>query len=110
MLRAVGSQLRLYGRKSDQFCRWGDDEFVGLLQIRTPQGAREAGERFIKLAGTCHAQSGGKDIPFSAAIGIALPRNGDSVVSLIERADHCMFRAQRRGSGQIEMDEVPENG
>ena len=110
VLRAVGSQLRLYGRKSDQFCRWGDDEFVGLLQIRTPQGAREAGERFIKLAGTCHAQSGGEDIPFSAAIGIALPRNGDSVVSIIERADHCMFRAQRRGSGQIEMDEVPENG
>ena len=104
VLRAVGSQLRRYGRKSDQFCRWGDDEFVGLLQIRTPEGAREAARRFIKLAGTCHAQSGGEDISFSAAIGIALPRRDDTVVSLIERADHCMFKAQRRGNGQIEMD------
>ncbi len=104
VLRAVGAMLRRYGRKSDQFCRWGGDEFVGLLQIKSPEGAREAARRFMKLAGSCHAEAEGVDIPYRAAIGIALSRDGDTAVSMIERADRCMYEALTLGKDYIKTD------
>ncbi len=104
VLHGIGAALRKHGRKSDQFCRWGGDEYVGILQIRSPQGASDAAARFMRIAAGSHADAGGRKIPFKVSIGIALPREGDSATSILERADRCMYIAKKRGQGQIEVD------
>ena len=105
VLHAIGRALRKYARKSDQFCRWGGDEFVGLLQIRSPQGAADAAARFMKIAAECHAEADSGPIPVNTAIGIALPRQGDDASTIIERADRLMYAAKQRGKGQVEVDD-----
>ncbi|MGN0908204.1 MAG: EAL domain-containing protein, partial [Succinivibrio sp.] len=104
VLHGIGSSLRKHGRKSDQFCRWGGDEYVGILSIRSADAARQAAARFMKTAAECRVEAGGRTVPFTVSIGIALPREGDSAISIIERADRCMFIAKKRGRGQIELD------
>ena len=34
ILHNIGLALCEYGRKTDRFCRWSGDEFVGLLEIK----------------------------------------------------------------------------
>jgi diguanylate cyclase (GGDEF)-like protein len=104
ILKRFGAMLRTHGRKTDLFCRWGGREFVGLLQIRTPDSARKAAERFLKIARNCQEHEGGNVAAFTSAIGIALPREGDSVISIIERADRAMYKARCRGDNEIETD------
>jgi len=104
VLHAIGKALRKQARKSGQLCRWGGDEFVGLLQIRNAQGARDAASRFMRIASECHAEAESSPVPFNAAIGIALPRDGDSAETIIERADRLMYAAKQRGKGQVEVD------
>ncbi len=94
VLSQIGLLLRRHGRKSDVFCRWGGDELVGLLQIRSPESARSAAERFMRISGSGRARFRSHSIGFCCSIGIALPSEGDSVVSLIERADSLMFKAR----------------
>ena len=50
LLRAFGIALRKYGRKADKFCRWGGDEFVGLLHLRHPEDIDGAAKRFCFLS------------------------------------------------------------
>lgn len=105
VLAQVGSLLRHNGRKSDIFCRWGGDEIVALLQIRSPGSARLAAERFLKIAGGGKVVFKGHAIRFCCSVGIALPGRDDTVVSIIERADRLMFKAREAKDGErIEAD------
>ena len=105
VLSQVGSLLRHNGRKSDIFCRWGGDEIVALLQIRSPGSARLAAERFLKIAGGGKATFKGHTIRFCCSVGIALPGREDTVVSIIDRADRLMFKAREaKGGERIEAD------
>ena len=105
VLAQVGELLRRNGRKSDVFCRWGGDEFVALLQIRSPGCARLAAERFLNLAGANKIILKGHAVRFCCSVGIALPGKDDTVVSIIERADRLMFKARaEKGGARIEGD------
>lgn len=50
MLKEISLMLRRYGRKSDRFCRWGGDEFVGLLQLKQPEDIKNAALRLKTVA------------------------------------------------------------
>ena len=103
-LRAFGVALRKYGRKADTFCRWGGDEFVGLLHLRQPEDIRGAARRLLKVANSCEATENGKTITCRAAIGITVVREDDTIKSLVSRADLYMYLAKKRNEDQIVTD------
>lgn len=104
LLRAFGLALRKYGRKADKFCRWGGDEFVGLLHLRHPEDIKGAAKRFLKIAHNCEVTEDGKTISCRAAIGITVVRDDDTIKSIVSRADHYMYLAKKRKEDQIVTD------
>ncbi|OOG23158.1 hypothetical protein B1C78_12255 [Thioalkalivibrio denitrificans] len=101
VLRAVARRLAGKLRKSDTLARLGGDEFAVLLP---EMGA--AWKTAEKVAGKlleCFKapfRVGGQDLLLGASIGIALfPEHGESVDSLMRRADVVMYDVKRAGLG-----------
>ncbi|MGN0954967.1 diguanylate cyclase domain-containing protein [Dialister sp.] len=93
-LQAFGIALRKQGRKADRFCRWGGDEFVGLLLLRDAKGSEGAARRFAKIAGGIQVKAGEKILHFGISIGITVVREDDTVRSIVDRADRYMYLAK----------------
>jgi diguanylate cyclase (GGDEF)-like protein/PAS domain S-box-containing protein len=104
ILRQFGLALRKYGRKTDRFCRWGGDEFVGLLQLKDSSEIEEASNRFLKIADACYNVINGDKIYCKAAIGITVVREDDTIESLVARADSYMYRAKKSTTEKIVSD------
>ena len=104
LLRELGLALRKYGRKTDRFCRWGGDEFVGLLHLRCPDEIESAAERFLQISNRTEVEVDGRQVACQAAIGITVVRSGDNIKSIISRADRYMFLAKRQDADQIVTD------
>lgn len=104
MLREIGLTLQKYGRKADRFCRWGGDEFVGLLQLNQPHDIEGAARRLKKVAEGCEIEYNGRKVSCQAAIGITVVREDDDMNSLINRADQYMYLAKKHTKTQIVTD------
>lgn len=92
------------GRKADKFCRWGGDEFVGLLHLRHPEDIEGAAKRFLKIAHNCEVTEDRKTVSCRASIGITVVRDDDTIKSIVSRADHYMYLAKKRKEDQIVTD------
>lgn len=105
LLRAFGHRLRSFGRRTDRFCRWGGDEFVGILQLRSEEDMRGLANRFRALSGSTEIVVDGKVISCMSAVGITLVREDDNRDSIVARADRYMFRAKAEKSIRVVTDE-----
>ena len=104
ILKEIGLMLRRYGRRSDRFCRWGGDEFVGLLQLKQPEDIKNAALRLKTAAEQCEIEVHGTKISCQTAIGITVVREDDTVQSLVDRADQYMYAAKKIVGNQIVTD------
>lgn len=90
-----------YSRPGDLTARLGGDEFVMWLDGIDLKTSELRAKRLIQasrvLAGLCN----GKDISLSISIGVAFfePSTGETLDSLISRADAAMYIAKKRGKG-----------
>jgi diguanylate cyclase (GGDEF)-like protein len=96
VLRTVAAQLCSSARGVDTVARIGGDEFVVLLEHTGGPGATAALSRLRDgLAGL--GVDGSGETVFSATLGIATYRPGDSVASLLSRADAEVYAEKARG-------------
>lgn len=103
-LRAFGDALRTYGRKTDCFCRWGGDEFVGMLQLQRDEDIEGASIRFRRVAESIVVRDGDDTATLQVSIGITVVRDDDDIHSLIDRADRYLWEAKRCRSDRIVTD------
>jgi diguanylate cyclase (GGDEF)-like protein len=98
VLRSVAERLTSTSRSVDTVARLGGDEFVVLLEHTGGPGATAALSRLRRgLEGGWSEVTGGPEI--GAALGITTYRAGDSVATLLARADAEMYADKaRRGS------------
>jgi diguanylate cyclase (GGDEF)-like protein len=95
VLRAVAAQLCSTARGVDTVARIGGDEFVVLLEHTGGPGASAALSRLRDgLAGL--GVDGSGETVFSATLGIATYQPGDSVASLLSRADAEVYAEKAR--------------
>jgi diguanylate cyclase (GGDEF)-like protein len=94
VLRGVADCLLRVARSVDSVARIGPDEFVVLLEHTGGPGAVAALNRFRAALneGTWDDSS----VPVGASLGMATYRPGDSVASMIARADAEMFADKAR--------------
>lgn len=104
MLKEIGLMLRRNSRKADRFCRWGGDEFVGLLQLKQPEDIKSAAIRLKTAAEKCEIEVRGRKISCQTAIGITVVRDDDTIRSLVDRADRYMYEAKKIVGNQIVTD------
>jgi diguanylate cyclase (GGDEF)-like protein len=88
LLRHLVGLLRSNLRPYDPVVRWGGDEFICTISDTDLEGARS---RFEKIRGAI-GETGG--VPIS--VGLAVLGEGDTLETLVERADAALLEARRR--------------
>ena len=102
VLAAIGNHLRSSLRRSDLAARWGGEEFVVALTSTPLDGGHLTAERMREaLAALVIADDKGETIPVTASIGVAFFKAGDSLDSLLDRADRAMYAAKSAGRNRV---------
>lgn len=91
---AIQSTLRPY----DVLTRFGGEEFVVILHNIELKEALDIAERGRKAV---HSLKFRNDIQISVSIGVALSRPEDTMSSILDRADKCLYEAKHRGKNQV---------
>lgn len=102
VLAAVGQRVRRVLRRSDVRCRYGGDEFLIVLPETSEGGAVRVGESLRSEMEQIVVSPSGERLSFTISVGTATTRRGEaSAQTLIDRADHALYRAKANGRNCI---------
>jgi diguanylate cyclase (GGDEF)-like protein/PAS domain S-box-containing protein len=96
ILRVVALTMKNNLRPSDFLGRWADDQFLAILMNCTVGGVSKAAERMKKLAVCAGLQWWGDQLSVNTSIGLAAAETGDSIESLLERAQRSLEHASAK--------------
>jgi diguanylate cyclase (GGDEF)-like protein/PAS domain S-box-containing protein len=96
-IRTVANTLLNSARPFDSFARWGGDEFAGLFPHTDIPALHRIAGRLCSLVRRSRVDDGEKHMRVTISIGGTVIRPGDSVDSLLKRADHMMYRSKKEG-------------
>lgn len=88
-------------REGDQLGRWGGEEFLVLAPNTVLEDAGIFAER---LRGLMLETPFGLDEPVTISIGVAEWRKGDTMKSLLVRADRAMYDAKHSGRNRVRLE------
>lgn len=97
VVRTVSAELH-YG---DQFGRLGGEEFVLALAASGTQRAMAVAERIRRRIERSCMHVDGAPVGLTVSIGVAECHRGDTVASLIGRADKAMYAAKHAGRNRV---------
>lgn len=98
VLRQLGETLRGCLRASDIACRWGGEEFLVVLKNTDLAAALPLAETLRQHIAEMPAGAG-EAVRISA--GVVAWQAGDSVETLVERADAQLYRAKQEGRDRV---------
>jgi diguanylate cyclase len=110
ILRAIGQTLQANIKGRDVAGRLGGDEFAVLLQQTSASGARSLAEQIrAAVAAGRIRRTDGKDLAGSVtlSVGVAIGGNGDTLESMLARADAALYVAKRNGRNQVAVNGEP---
>ena len=84
-------------RKPDQLGRFGGEEFIVLLPESNHESALRTAERIRQAVASSRQPS------CTVSIGVTVSLSGDSINSLVARADAAMYRAKDLGRNRVEI-------
>jgi diguanylate cyclase (GGDEF)-like protein/PAS domain S-box-containing protein len=99
-LRAVARTLSLAVRPFDTVARWGGEEFAALFPNAGVESLRHTGSRLCALVRHSRVEAAGA-MALTVSIGGAVARPGDSLESLVRRADSMMYRSKEEGRDRV---------
>ncbi len=111
VLRLVGMTMREQVKTKATLARFGGEEFGIILPDSTLETAKAAAERVRNsvMSRELIKRSTGESLgKVTISLGVAVMRKGDTAVSLLERADQCMFVAKRNGRNRTITEIDPE--
>ncbi|PTQ66767.1 bifunctional diguanylate cyclase/phosphodiesterase [Pseudomonas sp. GV071] len=97
LLQQVAQRLQKALRQRDLVARWGGDEFVVLLELRSQEQVLLVADKLIKALNE-PMDLAGHILTATPSIGIALaPEHGNEAGDLLRHADAAMYVAKREG-------------
>lgn len=97
LLKVAAARLRVVTRASDRLARLGGDEFVVICRQGDVPFDRAALVERLRDAIDGDVVVGGRRIPLSASVGVAIAGNGErDAEAVLHRADMAMYRVKRR--------------
>jgi diguanylate cyclase (GGDEF)-like protein/PAS domain S-box-containing protein len=105
VLREWSEILKAKFRGSDIVCRYGGEEFMIILPDISVDDARQRLEQLRSDLARMVVREDGQSIQtVTVSMGVAVfPRHGRSSQSLIQAADHALYRAKDMGRDRIEV-------
>jgi diguanylate cyclase (GGDEF)-like protein len=103
LLAQVGKVFLMQLRQGDLIYRYGGEEFLLVLPNRTIEEAARGADRFRRIVAE---QTAGPHLPAPATLsaGVARVLPGESVESVIDRADMALYQAKRGGRNRVVVD------
>lgn len=100
-LRATADVLRQTLRKTDTCCRYGGEEFLVVLPDTNADDATVLATRLFTAV-----QTRGEDLqlPVTISIGLTVFRSGDTMESILQRADHALYASKDSGRNRFSVD------
>ena len=99
VLGQIAERLKSVVRPDDLLARYGGDEFAALLPATGAERAEALAERLCSAV-SADAVGGAAlaaDMTVSVSVGIGLLDAGDTLPSLLQKADEALYRAKRSG-------------
>ena len=98
LLRLVATRLVAAVRQEDTVARLGGDEFViGLWELNQTEGVAKLVTKVLHAVSQPYSIQG-HSVDMTASIGVGIyPTHGDSVETLMKRADLALYEAKRSG-------------
>ncbi len=97
VLKEVVDVVKNHIRKSDIFARWGGEEFMILVPIKDKSDAYKIAEKIRKKIEKFKFDKVGR---LTVSLGISFYKNGDSMKSIIRRADTALYEAKKTGKNR----------
>lgn len=101
LLKGIRAQI-------DWVARYGGEEFLVVLPERDQLQAVEAAERLRALIASTPVTYDGNSIPITGSFGVSEYRPGDSVTSVLARADSMLYAAKRLGRNRVQANAAPD--
>jgi diguanylate cyclase (GGDEF)-like protein len=98
VLRRMAQHIKGRIRKIDCISRWGGEEFVVLLPDTPVQSAGKLAEELRESISSLEIPDVGS---ITASLGVAAYQNGDTMESLISKADRQMYLAKELGRNRV---------
>ncbi len=105
VLEVVGEVLRRTQRGTDHVARYGGEEFVVLLDRLPGHQAKSVVDRQRGRIGKSTLRVDGKDLSITVSAGVAEIQPGESITSVLERADQSLYAAKEAGRNQTCFDD-----
>lgn len=100
VLQNVAEALRRSTREVDVAGRYGGDEFVVVLADTNQEEGRIAGNRFVAAIREVGMMFDASN-PVTASAGLSIARPGDTVASVLKRADDFAYSAKGKGGNRL---------
>jgi two-component system cell cycle response regulator len=102
VLAALGRLLPARLRRTDLVGRWGGEEFVVALTGAGGDAAANLAETLrAAVAAMTVRDARGEAFPVTASFGVATCRPGDTVETLVDRADRAMYTSKHSGRNRV---------
>lgn len=102
VLKTISETLLSSIRKTDFIGRWGGEEFIGIFPMVPEKELGIIAEkiRFL-IENSILREEDGKEFYITVSVGGTLAKKGDSLESLINRADKQMYLSKNNGRNQV---------
>jgi diguanylate cyclase len=111
VLRLVALAVKQNVKGQDIAARYGGEEFAVILPGTTLRAALTVADHIRRAVMTKELmkRSTGEHLGrVTVSIGVAALKKGDAALSLIERADSCLYAAKRCGRNRVMCETDPE--
>ncbi|BCA81080.1 sensor domain-containing diguanylate cyclase [Desulfuromonas sp. AOP6] len=104
VLQMVAKTLSINARSFDLVGRWGGEEFVAILRNVDREAMQQIADRFRNLVAKASLQYGGENLQITISLGGTLAIPGDTMESLVQRADALMYHSKNHGRNRLSID------
>ncbi len=101
LLRAIAQTLRNALRPGDYLGCWSNREFIGLLPVHRKRALLRVAERLRGLGACAAVTWWGDRFSLTLSFGMATVAPGDSLESLVARADRALDRSIEQGGNRF---------
>ncbi|MFO7861516.1 MAG: diguanylate cyclase [Desulfosalsimonas sp.] len=97
VLKFIANNFTSNSRPFDLYGRWGGEEFIGIIRNINEQDLITIANKVRSLVEKSYISHDGKILQVTISVGATLVRQGDSIESLIKRADALLYKSKAAG-------------
>ena len=106
VLRSVADSIQGSLRASDLVFRYGGEEFVVILSgIQLEDALKLADKVRARVERDYYVDSENRQLKVTVSVGVSCVKDGDTELTLFERADRALYAAKSNGRNRVESEE-----